>query len=105
MGVKSRVSVAAREDGLRFLFISSGDGTGFEHVEPVAASAVGRLTALRIDHAEKVALGILEDDEVLIRLPRPVAGGAEAKQPFDFPRLVVRVKVEMQSASFGRHRS
>src|SRR3989442_15598851 len=103
MGDISRVSAAAREDGLRFLFISSEDGTGFEHVEPAAASAVGRLMALRIDHAEKVALGVLEDDEILIRLSRPVAGRAEAKQPFDFRLLVVRVKVEMQSASFGRH--
>src|SRR2546427_11359896 len=101
MGVMSRVRVAAREDGLRFLFISSGDGTGFEHVEPSAASAVGRLMALRIDHAEKVALGVLEDDEVLIRLSRPGAGGAEARQPFDFPRLVLRGEVQMQSAACG----
>src|SRR5438445_389460 len=56
MGVISRVSVAAREDGLRFLFISSEDGTGFEHVEPAAASAVGRLM----------------DSETLPNLPHPL---------------------------------
>src|SRR6266571_1993008 len=59
--------------------------------------------ALRVDDTEQVALGILEDYEVFSRLPRPVAGRAEAQQPFDLTFLVVRVQVEMQSASLGRH--
>src|SRR5712692_846983 len=60
--------------------------------------------AFRIDHAEQVALGVREDHEVFTRLLWPVADGAEAKQPFDLSLLVGRVKVEMQSAPFGRHR-
>src|SRR5213593_4125423 len=59
--------------------------------------------ALRVDDAEQVALGILEDHEVFARLPRPIAGRAEAQQSFHFAFLVVRVQVEMQSAPLRRH--
>src|SRR5947209_3911826 len=57
----------------------------------------------RVDDAEKVALGVREDDEILTGLARPVDGGAELKQPLDLSVRVVRVQVEVQSPPVGRH--
>src|SRR5437879_13494265 len=48
--------------------------------------------ALRVDDAEQVALGILEDHEVFARLPRPIAGRSEAQPPFAAPFLAGRVQ-------------
>ena len=75
----------------------------FEHVEPGVSSPVRQSTTLRVDHAEEVTLGVSEDHEIFTRLAGPIDGGAEVKQPFDFSFWVVRVKVEMQSASVGLH--
>src|SRR5881409_2993344 len=80
-----------------------------EHVRRTAADSKDLAEtgsgALRVDDAEQVALGILEDHEVFARLPRPIAGRPEAQQPFDFSFLVVRVQVEMQSAPLGDRKS
>src|SRR2546427_16600 len=57
----------------------------------------------RVDDTEEVALGVREDDEILIGLARPVNGGAELKQPLDLSVRVVRVQVEVQSPPVGLH--
>src|SRR2546425_11138982 len=55
-----------------------------EHVRRTAAASQRpsgtSSRALRVDDAEQVALGIIEDHEVFARFPRPAAGRAEAQQ-------------------------
>src|SRR3989441_1845305 len=82
-------------------------GHAWGYNEPVMNSStfsppVLQLTP-RVDDTEEIALGVSEDDEVFIRLARPIDGGAELKQPLDLSVRGVRVQVEVQSAPIGLH--
>jgi hypothetical protein len=51
-----------------------------------------------VDHAEQVALGVLEDDEVVVRLGvAGMAGRSDPEQPLDLTGLVVGVEIQVES--------
>src|SRR5689334_1392424 len=73
---------------------SQGRPVGLEaSLRPVLASVLAR-----VDHAEEVALGVLQHDEVLAWLGRPwMAARSEPGQPLDLRLLVPRVEVQVQA--------
>src|SRR5712691_215739 len=67
------------------------------------ASPPGCRLAARVDDTEEIALGVREDDKILVGLTGPVDRSAEMTQPLDLAVRVFRIQVEMQSAPVRFH--
>jgi len=68
------------------------------------AAVVLRLVGF-VDNAEAVAVGVNEDDEILVRAVLPfIAGRTEAEQPLDLRRLISGIEVKMNAAEFAERR-